>query len=150
MKKTAAPYKALLYTTGCCFFMLCALATHAQTRGKVEVIKDPRVDTLVARKLSANAGSGEGGFSSSGYRVQLYAGSDRAAAYKAQAKFQQNYPDIRSYVTYNEPNFKVRVGDFRTRLEAAKMMEQLKPWFSLMFIIAEKINPPKLDSDTQN
>ena len=115
-------------------------------RGKVEVIKDPRVDTLINRKLNG----GPGGLSSSGYRVQVYNGADRNAAYKAQAKFQQNYPDIRTYVTYNEPNFKVRVGDFRTRLEATKMEAQLKPWFPLMFIIAEKINPPKLDSDTQN
>ncbi len=147
MKNTASPYKTLLYITGCCFFMLCTLASHAQTRGKVEVIKDPRVDTLINRKLN---GGGPGGFSSSGYRVQVYNGADRNAAYRAQAKFLQSYPDIRTYITYNEPNFKVRVGDFRTRLEATKMMEQLKAWFPLMFIIPEKINPPKLDSDTQN
>jgi hypothetical protein len=150
MKNTASHYKILLYITGCCFFMLLTTATYAQTqmRGKVEVIKDPRVDTLIARKLNAGGGSTQGGYSSSGYRVQVYTGSDRAAAYKAQAKFQQNYPDISAYITYREPDFKVRVGDFRTRLEATKMMEQLRPWFPLMFIIAEKINPPKLDSDT--
>jgi hypothetical protein len=136
MKNTAPLYKTLLYITGCCFFMLLTSITYAQMRGRVEVIKDPRVDTLIARKLN---GGGPGGFSSSGYRVQVYNGADRTAAYKAQNKFLQNYP-----------NFKVRVGDFRTRLEATKMMEQLKPWFSLMFIIPEKINPPKLDSDTQN
>lgn len=148
MKKTASHYKTLLYITGCCFFMLCTLASQAQVRGRVEVIKDPRVDTLVARKLNGYA---QGGVSSSlGYRVQIYNGADRNAAYRAQAKFQQSYPDISSYVTYNEPNFKVRVGDFRTRLEATKLMQQLKPWFSLMFIIPGKINPPKLDSDTQN
>jgi hypothetical protein len=147
MKNTAPLYKTLLYITGCCFFMLLTSTTYAQMRGRVEVIKDPRVDTLIARKLN---GGGPGGFSSSGYRVQVYNGADRAAAYKAQNKFLQNYPDIRTYITYNEPNFKVRVGDFRTRLEATKMMEQLKSWFSLMFIIPEKINPPKLDSDTQN
>ncbi|OKS89571.1 hypothetical protein RG47T_5055 [Mucilaginibacter polytrichastri] len=130
--------------------MLCTQASHAQTRGKVEVIKDPRVDTLIARKLYGNVGSAQSGFSSSGYRVQVYTGSNRAAAYKAQAKFQQNYPDISAYITYREPDFKVRVGDFRTRIEATRMMEQLKPWFPLMFIITEKINPPKLDSDTQN
>lgn len=149
MKNTAPVYKTLLYITGCCFFMLLSATTFAQTRGKVEVIKDPRVDTLIARKLTANGGNAQGGFSSSGYRVQIYTGSDRAAAYKAQTKFVQNYPDVQSYITYLEPNFKVRVGDFRTRLEATKMMEQLRPWFPLMFIIPEKINPPKLESDTQ-
>ena|ERR1700761_5757288 len=148
MKNAASPYKTFLYITGCCFFMLCTLVSQAQMRGKVEVVKDPRVDTLIARKLNGTAQGGS--LSSLGYRVQVYNGADRNAAYKAEAKFLQNYPDIRTYVTYNEPNFKVRVGDFRTRLEATKMKEQLKHWFSLMFIIPEKINPPKLDSDTQN
>lgn len=148
MNKTAFPYKTLLYLTGCCFFMLLSFAATAQTqRGKVEVIKDPRVDTLIARRY-ALAKSG-GGSSSSGYRVQIYYGSSRAEAFKAQAKFQEKYPDIRTYISYHEPNFRLRVGDFRTRLEASKMLFDLKPWFPLMFIISEKINPPKLDTETQ-
>lgn len=148
MKKTASLYKTLMYVTGCCFFMLGTLATHAQTRGKVEVIKDPRVDSLIARRMSGGKGSGALA-NGMGYRVQIYTGSNRSDAYIAQAKFQDQFPDTRSYITYQEPNFKVRIGDFRTRLEATKMLQELKPWFPLMFIISEKINPPKLDTDTQ-
>lgn len=125
--------------------MLFSLTTHAQTqRGKVEVIKDPRVDTLIARRYAVAKNVG-----GQGYRVQIYYGSSRAEAFKAQAKFQEKYPDIRTYISYHEPNFRLRVGDFRTRLEASKMLFDLKPWFPLMFIISEKINPPKLDTDTQ-
>ena len=59
----------------------------------------------------------------------------------AQAKFQERFPDQRTYISYSEPYFKVHVGDFRTRLEAEKMQNELKAWFSGMFIVTEKVTP---------
>lgn len=142
--------KLLQLATGCIFFILFASAGNlmAQTRGKLEVVKDPLVDTLAARRLRGLAGGGAGAaaFSSNGYRVQIFTGTNRTDAFNAQNKFQRLYPDIRTYITYREPNFKVRVGDFRTRMEASKMMAQLRSAFPVLFIISEKINPPKLDA----
>ena len=118
----------------------------AQTRGKVQVVKDPLFDTLLSKRAELNKGKsgGTAGITSSyGYRVQIYSGSNRNAAFNAQAKFNQEYPDMRTYIVYREPNFKVRAGDFRSRLEAEKIMHEIRPLFSAMFIISEKINPPK-------
>ena len=141
MNNTASVYKAFLQITGCCFFILFfSVVANAQTRGTVQVIKDARIDTLAARRLTAGKSGGIEVAASNGYRVQIFTGSNRKEAYNAQAKFQQQYPDTRTYITYREPNFKVRAGDFRTRLEAEKMMEELKKWFTGMFIISEKIN----------
>lgn len=126
-----------------------ATTTKAQTRGKVEVDKDPRIDTLAARKLEkgSSAGSvastGYSGISTDGYRVQFFSGSSRDDAYAAQERFRQKYPDIRTYVSYREPSFKVHAGDFRTRMEAAKLMQELRGKFTSLFIISEKINPPE-------
>ncbi len=122
-----------------------AIRAGAQTRGTVEVIKDPRIDTLAARRLeAARAGSPAGvtTITANGYRVQFYSGSSRAEAYDAQARFLNRYPDIPAYISYREPNFQVRAGDFRTRLEATKLMQQMRPVFPVLFIISEKINPP--------
>lgn len=118
--------------------------TSAQTRGKVEVVKDPRIDTLIAKRAELNKATGINQVM--GFRVQVFTGPDRRNAYNAQAKFQQEFPDIRSYIIYNEPNFKVRAGDFRTRIEAEKLQNELKKWFPGTFIISEKINPPKTDN----
>ncbi|HVS94491.1 MAG TPA: SPOR domain-containing protein [Mucilaginibacter sp.] len=146
MNYTASITKAILRVTGCCFFVLLLFGTaSAQTRGKVEVVKDPRIDTLIARRAELNKSVGLDQVM--GYRVQIFAGSNRREAYDARAKFQQQFPDIRSYIIYNEPNFKVRAGDFRTRLEAEKFQDQLKKLFAGTFIITEKINPPKPDAD---
>ena len=142
MSRTASYIKTLVKITGCCFFMPLLLGTaSAQTRGKVEVIKDPRIDTLAARRAELNRTLGVE--TVSGFRVQIFTGSNRKDAYSAQEKFQQEFPDIRTYVIYNEPNFKVRAGDFRTRAEAEKLQDDLKKWFNGMFIIQDKINPPK-------
>lgn len=122
--------------------------TFAQQRGKVEVIKDPLIDTLIARRftLKTPAAAKVIPYSSRGYRVQIYNGSNRQAAYDAQAKFLSKYPEQRTYITYKEPNFKVNAGDYRTRLEAEKTIQQLRGSFTSLFIISEKINPSKADT----
>ena len=149
MNKTASVYKAFLQLTGCCFFIVLFFTSSiiAQTRGKVEVVKDARIDTFAARRVElAKAISADGGMIN-GFRVQIFTGADRKEAYNTQAKFQEQFPDVRTYVIYNDPNFKVRVGDFRTRLDAEKMQDELKKWFTGMFIIQEKINQPKPETD---
>ncbi|HEY2580554.1 MAG TPA: SPOR domain-containing protein, partial [Mucilaginibacter sp.] len=102
---------------------------------------------LIARRpVLGKQVSATGDEPANGYRVQIFFGSSRQAAYDAQAKINEEHPELRTYITYNEPNFKVRAGDFRTRLEAEKLMKEITPLFTSLFIIPEKINPPKQDN----
>jgi hypothetical protein len=128
-------------------FLLLASCLLAQERGKVEVIKDPRIDTLIAKRQSLRASNPVmASFSGNGYRVQIFNGISRADAYNAQAKVQAKYPGMRTYISYNEPNFKVKAGDFRTRMEAEKFKQELQAIFAGLFIISEKINTPKAET----
>jgi hypothetical protein len=149
MKNAASYLKAKISWISCSiFFVLFILPalSHAQTRGKVEVVKDPLIDTLIARRATLSKGVGLGEETTSGYRVQIFFGSNRQEAYNAQARFLNEYPEIRTYVLYTEPNFKVQVGDFRTKLEAQKLQNDLRDKFTSLFIIPGKINPPKTDA----
>jgi len=132
----------------CAVICLCSAHLNAQTRGKLEIVKDSRIDSLIAHRYSTNKVAVKSGglMSTRGYRVQFFSGSSRKEAFSAQSKFQQLYPQLRTYITYNEPNFKVKAGDFRTRLEATQLMQHLKSRFTSLFILSDKINPPKLDS----
>jgi len=134
--------KSALIAFGLLLFAFCSFA---QERGKVEVVKDPRIDTLIARRQSLKAKT-PAALSSNGFRVQIYSGPVRADAYNAQTKFQAKYPDLRTYISYNEPDFKVKTGDFRTKLEAEKLKQQLQGLFTSLFVIAEKINTPKAET----
>jgi hypothetical protein len=155
--KNAPVYKASLrHITRCVFFIVifAPVIVSAQVRGKVEVVKDPRIDTLASRRAnlkndhSAVTYAHTSTFSArvDGYRVQIFSGSNRKDAYDTQAKFMNTYPGTRTYIIYSEPNFKVRAGDFRTRLEAEKLMQELRRSFTSLFIIEEKINLPKTDT----
>ena len=114
-------------------------STFAQQPGSVQVIKDPQIDSLIARRLAlSKVGSKTG---TSGFRVQIFSGPDRKNTYAEQAKFKSLYPNIASYVSYNQPNYRVRVGDFRTRLDAEKTINRLKRHYHTLFIFPEPINP---------
>jgi len=149
MKNAASYLKTKIgWISGCIFFVLFILPalSHAQTRGKVEVVKDPLIDTLIARRASLGKNVAISDDAANGYRVQIFFGSNRQEAYNAQARFLEEYPETRTYILYTEPNFKVQVGDFRTKLEAQKLQNDLRDKFTSLFIIQGKINPPKTDS----
>ncbi|SFS73691.1 Sporulation related domain-containing protein [Sphingobacterium wenxiniae] len=74
-----------------------------------------------------------------GFRVQIFSGSSRNDAYAVQSRFQRSYKDVGSYVTYDEPNYRVKVGDFRSRSEADNFMRQLRSQYSNVFVFTEDI-----------
>lgn len=115
---------------------------QAQEKGKVIVIKDPQIDSLISRRLELSRSESSGGsVSASGFRVQVFSGLEREDVYAEQTKFKSLYPEITSYVSYIQPNYRLRVGDFRTRLEAQKFVNEIKKHYSPVFIFAERIIP---------
>ncbi len=79
-----------------------------------------------------------------GYRIQIYSGSSQKAKQRALqliSNFRLQYPDIEPYLKYKEPNFKVRVGDFRTKSEALRAMQDIKKKYNNTFIVLDVINP---------
>ena len=124
------------------FFSFFALqSVFAQEKGNVTVIKDPLLDSLISRRLELSRSPGGNAVSSSGFRVQIYSGLEREKAYSEQSKFKALYPAVSTYISYIQPNYRVRVGDFRTRLEAQKFLNELRRHYSSLFIFAEKIIP---------
>lgn len=135
-------------------FLCCIQQLFAQTRGEVTEIKDPLIDSLIAKRIELNTKKatttnpvGTAIFNGMGYRVQVFYGSDRKEAFNEQARFRSLYPRIMTYITYNEPNYRLKVGDFRTRMEAQSFLNELKSSFPTLFIFREKINAPTLEED---
>lgn len=125
---------------GFVFLIICIHSVSAQERGKVQVIKDPQIDSLIAKRLELSKDSRSGSnISVSGYRVQIFSGLERQQAYSEQAKFKVRFPAYSTYISYVQPNYRVRVGDFRTRLEAEKFMNELRKFYSSLFIFSEMI-----------
>lgn len=60
-----------------------------------------------------------------GFRVQVFAGHEQAAAHRTSEQVATATP-FRVYLSYEAPQYKVRIGDFLTRGEADEWCERLK------------------------
>ena len=79
-----------------------------------------------------------------GYRIQIYFGGERRQASRVKARFLKQYPEREAYTLYQRPSFKVRVGNFRNKLEAQKLYHQLDQRFQTVFIVPTRIEYPEL------
>lgn len=101
---------------------------------------NPQIEALVKRYIDENASNP----TLDGYRVQLFFGK-RDEAQEMKTEYLKTYPETPAYITYQAPNFKVRVGNFRTQLEAEKFLHNIRADFPTGFIVPEKIELPNID-----
>jgi len=69
-------------------------------------------------------------YAGKGYRVQIYNGADRNKAVAAKTEFMRHYPGIHTYMIYSQPNFKVKVGDYRNRSDAEGMLRDANAMYT--------------------
>lgn len=127
------------------FLSIISLNLFAQNNnGKLEVIQDEKVDELLNKHIKVNETSN----TISGFRINIFfksGNNSKANAYQIKTAFNTKYPGIEAYVVYEEPNFKVKVGDFRTRMEARGFLLKIKSDFPEAFVIKDQINYPIID-----
>ena len=108
----------------------------------VELDRDTLLLNVLNRKVAADSSSLYNGF-----RIRIYLDSKRGAREASEAaikKFNEKYPYILAYRTYIAPNFKVSVGNFRTRMEAENFLNVIKEDFPEAFIVREKFKYPSM------
>jgi hypothetical protein len=106
----------------------------------IVLTRDAKIDDLIAKQKDSNTLKQ----TMAGYRVQIYFGSVRQKASDVKQDFSGKHADVNSYLTYLAPNFKVRVGDFRTRLEAQGFLKSIEGQYPTSFIVQDEINLPPL------
>ncbi|MCF8713350.1 SPOR domain-containing protein [Joostella atrarenae] len=110
--------------------------THAQSSvktskevGKINIEQDARIEKLVAYKTNINKTDDE-----KHYKIQIYNGTLEGAQ-KAKQEFNREFKDIVSDIAFETPNYKVRVGQFRTRLEADRYLIEVKEDYPSAFLL---------------
>jgi hypothetical protein len=86
-----------------------------------------------------------------GHRIRIYSGSGLGAKEEQQrvrARFLSLYPNIDAYHRYDEPYFKVYVGDCRTMSEAIRLKDAIMDDFPNAFIVTDQINLQLKEPDT--
>lgn len=109
------------------------------TEGKITVHADPSIDRLMRAYT-------EHKHIQKGYRVQIFLG-DRKTAEETKRSFLQKNPEIPAYLSWLAPNFRLRVGDLRTRLEAEKLLHEMRVTYPGSYIVPDEIEMPRLASE---
>lgn len=74
-----------------------------------------------------------------GYRIKIHFGVDRDKAKITRSKFSARFAEYSTYEEYQQPNFVVLVGDFKTKLEAFESLKKIQNEFPNSFIVKGKI-----------
>lgn len=130
-----------------CISILVAYSTTFAQSGNVEVIKDSRINGLVEKQSKVTPPDIKPQID--GFRVQIFFDSDKTVINNARSKVIAKFPKTDTYITYNAPNFFLKAGDFRTRMEAEKYKAEIEVEFPTSFIVAEKIYLPRLEKDEE-
>ena len=79
-----------------------------------------------------------------GYRIQIYFNENKSSALGQKASFLSSYGEHKAYLDYLAPNYRVRVGNFRTKLEAEKLKQELLSRYPTCIVIEDLIELPEL------
>ena len=106
-------------------FALIGTNTHASDT--VIVKKDPRFDILSTKQMQANQRSAmmlSNGLYK-GFRIQVISTNKRDDAFKVRSELMTKFPDEKTYISFQSPSFKVRIGNFLKKEDAEKFKAEL-------------------------
>jgi len=102
-----------------------------QKTGEIKIIQNPDIARLDSLKRTYPT-------KPNGYRVQIFFGK-RNEAREKKVEFLKKYSDVGAYISYLAPNFRLRVGDFRTKIACEKFKKEISEDFPASYIVKDKI-----------
>jgi len=107
------------------------ISDSLNTVSNVSVIKDSKINEILSTYKSS--------YTLSGYRIQIYSDNKKQPCREEKSKFLKLYSSVKAHEVYQQPYFKIRVGDFRTKLEAYKFQKEIQLQFPNCFIVKDEI-----------
>lgn len=95
-----------------------------------DISQDPKFEQLLNEKRKINPSLTVNDF----YKIQIYNGSSENAK-KTLNEFRQEFAAIDATIVFNTPNYKVWVGNFRTRIEAERNLANIKDRYKNLLLI---------------
>src|SRR5215213_7830230 len=134
--------------------MMITITVSAQDTSSVVVHKDPRIDLLLKKQGEVNAAIKKAtARTARGYRLLVINTNKRDEAIAAKTKIYTNFPELKAYLIYQSPYFKLKAGNFRTREEAQQYQKNLSAFFPKgVFIVNDiiEVTPEKENASETN
>ncbi len=118
-------------------------SSSSANQGKINISQDEEIKSLVNRYNESRRKEGK----IPGFRIRIFSDSGQPARQKAmneRNRFVELYPEIPAYPVFESPNFKVYVGDFRSKTDGFMAYKQIAKKFRNAFLVPTKINLPKI------
>ncbi len=116
----------------------------------VIVHKDPRLDLLVKKQIQINEEtSRDARRNGKGYRLLVINTNKRDEAVAAKTKLYNYFPELKSYLIYQAPYFKLKVGNFKERKEAEEYQKRLQKYFPDGVFIMNDTIELKLEKESE-
>ena len=116
----------------------------------VIVHKDPRLDLLIKKQIQVNEEtSRDARRIGKGYRLLVVNTSKRDEAIEAKSKVYTYFPELKSYLIYQSPYFKLKVGNFKERKDAEEYLNKLKRHFPQGVYIMNDVIEIKLEIEKE-
>jgi hypothetical protein len=100
-------------------------------------------DTAVTPEKPVNRGPATGTGkreTTSGYRIQIYNGPNRTEAMRLKQEMEVAYPNMSIHLVYRQPNFRVRIGDFRSQREAEQLLPEFRQLgYKTSFVVPDDV-----------
>ncbi|AWG20361.1 sporulation protein [Flavobacterium faecale] len=109
-----------------CFFTIVTLGQQSQTSIK----QDEKFEQLLSEKRKINSSM----VANERYKIQVFVGNSEGAR-NALYACKQDFPELDGSINFFTPNYKVWIGNFRTRLEAVRHSMDIKRKYPNMLII---------------
>lgn len=97
---------------------------------KISLNQDPKFEQLLAEKRKLNGSITV----NNRYKIQIFVGESESAK-KTLNEFKRLYKNLDGTIVFNTPNYKVWVGNFKTRIETERNLIVLKKKYPNSFMI---------------
>ena len=114
--------------------MIPGILLSQENEGDIRVESSASVKELIAKKIAFNKEQN----SFPGYKIQIYYGSEKEC-YEIKDEFTSLFPDIPTSIIFSTPQWKLQVGEYRSRLEADKSIQSIKKEYPSAIVLATEI-----------
>lgn len=130
------------------FLLLCLAHSNAQDTPGVVVNKDPRIDLLVNKQIEINdITTRNGRRSAPGFRILVIKSNTRNKVLEAKTKMYQRFPELKAYMMYQAPFFRLKVGNFAERSDAEEYLNSIQKLFEGNVYVVPDTIEVKLEGD---
>ena len=117
--------------------LLTLITIDSYSQGKIAIKQDQRIDKLIEKQVKNNKADPK----IEGYRVQIHFSDNqnRVASERVRAQFSNDFPELKTYLEFRAPYYKIQAGDFIDKLDAFVILKKISKKYVGTYIVRTQV-----------